>query len=69
MKYLISPTKRGWYLSVINRWGNWHIKSGWFVPFDLTWCFESYKFNNPRYVSIEILGLGLEIGKFEKKGK
>ena len=69
MRYLITPTKRGWYLTVKNGWKNWSIRSGWFTLFELLWCFEIWKYQNPRYFSIEILGFNLEIGKFEKKTK
>ena len=66
MKYLIKPTKNGWYVAVNNTWKNWSVKSGWFTPIDVLWCLEVWKFNNPRYVSVSILGLGLEIGKFKE---
>ena len=67
MRYLIRPTKNGWYASIGNAWKNWSIKSGWFTPIDLLWHLGRYNLGNPRYVSISILGFNLEIGKFEKK--
>lgn len=66
-RYLIKPTKRGWYLAVKSNWGNWSIRSGWLTLFELLWCFEIWEYQNPRYISIDILGLGLEAGKFEGK--
>ena len=67
MKYLIKPTKKGWYISINNAWKFWSIRSGWFTPLDLLWCLDVWNNVNPRYVSIGILGFDLEIGKFEKK--
>ena len=65
MKYLIKPTKNGWYIAVNNTWKDWSLRAGWFTLLELIWCGELYKHNNPRYFSINTLGFELEIGKFE----
>jgi len=69
MRYLIKPTKRGWYLAAASHWEHWSIRSGWFTVFELLWCFKAREFQNPRYFSIEILGFSLEIGRFESEKK
>ena len=66
-RYLLKPTKTGWYLALKNCWRNWTIKSGWFTPIDLMWCLDVGEFQNPRYITICILGFEIEIGKFESK--
>ena len=69
MKYLIKPTRNGWYVTVRNFWQHWSIRGGWFTPLDLLWCLEGHEFSNPCYVSIAILGFGIELGKFGRGGK
>lgn len=69
MKYLIKPTKNGWYISINSTWDYWSIRSGWFTPLELMWCFDVWKHINPRYFLVNILGLALEVGKFEEKDK
>ena len=68
MKYLIKPTRNGWYVTARNCWKHWSIRGGWFIPLELMWCMEDHKYQNPSYIFIAILGFGLELGKFEGGG-
>ncbi len=69
MKYLIKPTRNGWYVTARNCWKHWSIRGGWFIPLELMWCMEDQKYYSPSYIFIAVLGFGVELGKFEGGGK